>query len=158
MTLRPLSGGYACVDTGGGFTGAAIRHLTHSAMNHAFIILDADQGIILEADPGGARLNLLSSYDGMAVNYSHDAVALAPLSAARGFIGVRYGFLDIAYLGLSLGAGWRPKFVLEQALREDRMICSQLVATFGQRHGLDWRCGQPFAQLVTPGLLNDRIL
>lgn len=168
MASLPTSGCYGCVDIPGSnlrdrVMGSAIRMFTHSAYDHAFVVLDADAGVILQADPSGSRLGKLSDYDGMAMVFSEDAVMggnVAHLTekAAR-FTGIPYGYLDIVYLGLSLGAGWRPPWLLHQVLRQDRMICSQLVAAFGVACGArSWQCGQADAQLVTPGMLGERAL
>jgi len=161
MINKPLTGGYGCVDTGSNFFSQAIKVLTRSNYSHAFIVLDADSGEILEAEPEGARISNLSEYAHRELIFSKDAVK--PSDAAEIMIeaeklkGTPYGFTDILYLGLELGPGWRPKWLLDQVLDERNMICSQMVAYFGHEFGTDWNCGQPDAQLVTPGMLAARI-
>jgi hypothetical protein len=158
MSTTPLTGGYACVDTSGQW-GLAVRFFTRSIYDHCFIIINAELGVILEADPGGARLSVLDRYKGCKIACSTDVIpAASPRSlilAAKKFVGIPYGFLDIAYLGLELN-GIKPKWLLHEVLRTDQMICSQLVAQFGADSGVDWRCGQADPQFVTPGMLAQR--
>lgn len=152
--------------------GFAIRHFTHSKYDHAFVILDADKGTILEAQPHGARVSNISEYKGLPMVFSKDSVFGSPptvtpvvlnalADGAKQFIGKPYGFLDIVYLGMTLGVdpdgdSWICKHVLPHVLDTAREICSQLVAAFGQLFHTDWRCGQRYTQLVTPGLLASR--
>jgi hypothetical protein len=159
----PVSGGYGCVDIRGGslgsaFMGSAIRLFTHSAYDHAFIILDAQAGTILEAQPEGSHIGNLSQYEGLEMIFSPDSVLGGNVGklamAAEPFTGIPYGFLDIVYLGLSLGVHWRPQWLLDRVLKSKDMICSQLVAQFGVKYGANsWKCGQADPQLVTPGML-----
>lgn len=162
----PVSGGYGCVDINGGsigskIMGSMIRHFTHSEYDHCFVVLDAQAGTILEAQPEGSHLANIREYSGLPMVFSTDAVLggnVGKLAQRAGaYIGIPYGFLDIIYLGLELGPGWRPRWLLGQVLRQDRMICSQLVAAFGVACGArSWMCGQKYDQLVTPGMLAAR--
>lgn len=155
----PVSGGYGCVDIPT-FFGKLIRLFTHSPYSHAFVVLDAASGQILEARPEGAQLRHLSEYQGLRQIYSTDYVLNGDVEALRRaaepFVGIPYGFLDIVYLGLAnLGIRW--KWLLRQVRRQDRMICSQLVAEFGYRAGQPgWCCGQSEPQLVEPSELAAR--
>jgi hypothetical protein len=163
---NPVSGGYGCVNIGGGslgskVMGSMIRHFTHSEYDHCFIVLDAGAGTILEAQPEGSHLANIREYAGLPMVFSTDVVLGGNVGKlfmrAEHYVGIPYGFLDIVYLGLELGPGWRPKLLLDQVLREDRMICSQLVAAFGVASGANsWKCGQAYDQLVTPGMLATR--
>lgn len=159
MSDTPLTGGYGVVDISGLF-GFAIRHFTHSQYDHAFIVLDAKNQLILEAQPSGAKVSSLYKYRGLAMEFSTDSISAGTadlMKVARdSYVGVPYGFPDIAYLGLEL-QGIKPRWLLDRVLSEKRMICSQLVAQFGQAFGTNWRCGQEYAQLVTPGMLASRI-
>jgi len=163
MINRPKPGGYGCVDTGGGFLPNAIKALTHSPVDHAFMVLD-DKGTILEAEPGGAKIGNLSEYAHREQVFSTDTVlngTVKPaemLAFASSLVGIPYGFTDILYLGLELGPGWRPKWLLNQVIDERTMICSQLVAHFGAHFGVNWNCGQKYDQLVTPAMLYNRAL
>ena len=158
----PISGGYGCVDTRG-FIGEEIRIFTRSHYSHSFMILNAAEGTILEAQPKGSKISNIHEYDGLDMIFSTDAVlggnVTALMQAAQMFTGIPYGFLDIAYLGLELATGWQWKWLLDRVLSEDRMICSQLVAAFGVKYMANsWKCGQEYAQLVTPGMLATRAL
>jgi len=97
----------------------------------------------------------------MPVLYSRDTVpdpdAAGLTAAARGFTGIPYGFLDIAYLGAVLALNLHPRWLLDLVLSQRTQICSQLVAQFGMVAGADWQCGEPDPQLVTPGMLASRI-
>ena len=160
MTIinTPINGGYGCVATKG-FFATEIKLFTRSKYSHAFVILDAASDLILEAGAHGAQITTaLYNYKRMDSIYSKDALLAGRtadlLDVANKFVGVPYGFLDIAYLGLELGPGWRPQWLLDAVLDENRMICSQLVASFGVMCGAkSWKCGQQYAQLVTPGML-----
>ncbi len=158
----PLTGGYGCADIPGAF-GWAIRHFTRSRWDHAFVVLDAGEGVILEAWPSGSRIASLSEYEGLPLLWSRDTVPgasparLTALARER-FTGIPYGFADIAYLGCVLALHEHPEWLRDLVLGEKRQICSQLVAAFGMACGTDaWCCGQPDPQLVTPGMLGQRI-
>ena len=171
MSNRPLTGGYGVVDIPGWF-GWNIRHFTHSRFDHAFVILDADAGTILEARPGGARISNLSEYAGLPMLFSDDAISRPFVSekwklhpsphqltnmAEQRYVSVGYGYLDIVLLGLEVTFRYTPRWLDRYVLDEHRMICSQLVADFGRRYLMDWNCGQSSPQFVTPGLLARRI-
>lgn len=160
MSTTPLTGGYGVVDIPGWF-GWNIRLFTRSPFSHAFIVLDAVNGIILEARPEGARLSNLSEYAGLRTEFSADRVdaSVADLHRmAAAYVGIGYGYLDIVLLGLVLTLRWKPRWLLTRVLDQHRMICSQLVAQFGAANGQPgWMCGQPDPQLVTPGMLAARI-
>ena len=161
MINPPINGGYGCVDIPG-FNGDMIRLFTRSKYSHAYIVLDAKKDLVLEAGKDGAKITTaLYNYRRMDSIHSTDAVlggsTTALMQAAQMYVGIPYGFLDIAYLGLELGPGWRPQWLLNEVLREDAMICSQLVAAFGVRYlANSWKCGAEYAQLVTPGMLAER--
>jgi len=166
MSNKPLTGGYGCVDIPG-FVGWSIKKMTRSEYDHCFIVLDAKKGTILESQPNrmngrsGAHINNLSEYAGLPMVFSNDYISATQSvmmdEALDAFVGIRYGFPDIALLGIKLATHWQPKFLTDYILDEHRMICSQLVAQFGANFGKDWRCGQENPQLVTPGMLAARI-
>jgi hypothetical protein len=164
MGNQPLTGGYGCVDISSPF-GYAIRKFTRSEYDHAFMILDASDGTILEAQPKGARISNISEYSGMPMVFSDDQCSLLPSvlkAAAQHYVGIPYGFLDIMYLGLEITTrDHRPDgpvddWLLKRVCDTRRMICSQLVAQFGKQFSTDWTCGAPDPQLVTPGMLAAR--
>lgn len=162
MINRPKVGGYGCVDTGSGFFSTAIKLLTRSPVSHAFMVLD-DNGKILEAEPNGTRYGNWHEYAHREMVFSTDTVLSKTvdvgtmLAFADSLIGMPYGFSDILYLGMELGPGWRPQWLLNQVIDERTMICSQEVAHFGAHFGVNWNCGQKYDQLVTPGMLLSRI-
>jgi hypothetical protein len=146
------------VDLSGWFP-ACIRYLTRSRYCHAFVCLG--DGMILEAQPSGSAISPLSKYAGLPMLFSEPAPGYRqdadPEQDEKRWLRIPYGFDDILYLGLAYGLHLRPRWLLAEVEREDRMICSQLVAEWGACHGAAWSCGQPSPQLVTPGLLADRI-
>lgn len=157
-----MPGDYCCVDiTTGNIAGrimdSAIRRFTNSQYNHAFIIVSED-GDIVEAQPRGAALGNISRYDGERKIFSATNLTGEQrekiVETAISCVGIPYGFLDIAYLGLaSAGINWN--WLLNQVLREDRMICSQLVAYCGASALADsWLCGKAHPQLVKPSDLS----
>ena len=137
-----------------------IQIFTRSRYNHAFVILDAEKGTILEAQPSGSRINNISEYAGCPMVFSPDVVLGGNLDAlaiaGEGFTGIPYGFLDILYIGLAT-LGFRWKWLLNRVIHSPDEICSQLVAQFGVAYGAkSWQCGQADPQLVTPAMLAKR--
>jgi hypothetical protein len=157
-------GTYVCVNIGG-FVGWCIKHATHSDADHVGVVIDSD-GTFLESQPDkirgrtGAHINNVREYDGMPMWVSTNRIAAAPAQmlavANSDFVGIRYGFPDIALLGVQTTFHFTPWPMDKIVLSENRMICSQLVATFGRHFGMDWNCGQKSDQYVTPGMLKNR--
>lgn len=153
-----IPGDYVCVDIIRGglparLMGSAIRYATHSKYTHAFIITTED-GEIIEARPEGAAKNHISEYKNMPMFFSTTDLTHQQregiVSTALSLVGTPYGFLDIGYIGLAT-AGIEWEWLLDEVKREDRMICSQLVAHCGISHGVrQWLCGKSCDQLVTP--------
>ena len=136
----------------------AIRLFTRSPWSHAFVVV-SDRAIV-EATPHGARIAALTDYNGSLVAFNDeepkdDAQRHAIVDAARKMIGTRYGFADIAALGL-VGLGVRFRWLDRRVGREDRLICSQLVARAYAAAGLYLFDDRP-AQAVTPGDLGLRL-
>lgn len=165
MINKPITGGYGCVDTGTGFFSTAIKILTRSSVSHAFLVLNAESGDILEAEPNGTRKgNWMKEYSNRELIFSKDTVLSKDVSLSQmmafadSLVGIPYGFTDIVYLGmeLTLGIEHTPNWLFQQVLDERTMICSQEVAHFGAHFGLNWNCGQRYDQLVTPGMLASR--
>ena len=159
----PRTGGYGVVDLSGWFP-ACIKHLTRSRWAHAFIVLNADDGTILEARPAGSAIGNLTQYAGRLMMFSEAAPQAAGLlgpelwdTARKHWTGIPYGFTDIAELGLWYTCHLRPQWLTRLVLSEHHMMCSQLAAEWGQAYGADWTCGQPGPQFVTPGLLGARL-
>jgi uncharacterized protein YycO len=156
-TPWPAPGLYFVVKTHG-FVPWVIRRATRSPFDHAGVILE--DGAIVEAEPGGVRLGHLSEYYGcrIAIN-SGDEITVqqraAVVAAARATIGIRYDDLAIADDGLeTLGVHWQ--WLARRAAGNGELICSALVARAGRAAGLDWSCGQPDFEQVTPALLARR--
>lgn len=159
----PQTGGYGLVDLDGWFP-SCVKYLTRSRWAHAFIVLDARAGAILEARPGGSAIGDLSQYAGQPMLFSEPAPqATGPGPAAlradaiSRWTGIPYGFADIAELGIWYSLHIRPGLLTRLVKREHRMMCSQLVAEWGDSYGARWTCGQDDPQFVTPGLLGARL-
>lgn len=153
MASTPKPGEFGVVRTSGWFP-QAIRLLTRSQVNHAFIVLE-DGHSIVEAQAVGAVISDLSKWEtGHLVVYSRihrdPATATAVCAAARSLVGTPYNFLDIGALAFLL-LGFRWAWLLNRAQSLRRLICSQLVdrsfALAGQRLFAD---GRPDGE-VTPG-------
>jgi len=142
-----------------GFTGFLIRvgQLLcgdASRYTHAGVVLD--DGTVVEAEPGGARITPLSEIerDDEPVAFSRfpltDDQRAAIVKAARGYEGTPYSFLDylsIALETLHLGFGWTKKRVQSSG----HMICSQLVDQSYQDAGIHLFEDGRFPGDVTPG-------
>lgn len=154
--MRP--GSYYCVSTPG-MVAALIRFGTRNHWNHAGIV-----GVryLIEAQPShGVSVAAKSTYDGVDDLITNDSEVLtipqvtAIDAKARSLLRTPYNFLDIASLAL-YSAGIKVKWLARRVMREDRMICSQVVATCYKAAGIDLVPGkQP--QEVTPGDLANRI-
>jgi hypothetical protein len=102
-----------------------------SRFTHAFVVVDAELGLAVEARPGGARIvDYRAEYGDRLTVFSHmdltDAQRYAIVLSAEACIGRGYNWLD--YLALAFTHwGIRPKWLRRHAARTDRLICSQLV-------------------------------
>jgi len=131
---------------------------TWSKYSHVFVYV-GDSSVV-EARPKGAGIAPLAEYLPSNIKWSGDVLSdvqrQSVIDAAKSCVGTPYGFLDIIAIGLrTVGLPWR--WVENRVLREDRMICSQLVAWCGGQAGLDWRCGRDYDQEVTPADLARRV-
>lgn len=152
MATTPAPGEFGVVRTRGWFP-QAIRLLTKSQVNHAFVILE-DGHSVVEATERGAVISDLSKWADHLVVYSRihqSSVSVeAVCRAAEALVGTPYNFLDIVALAL-LNLGRRWTWLLERAQRADRLICSQLVDRAFQKAGLRlFADGRPDGE-VTPG-------
>ena len=113
--MNPAPGCYGVVDLRGVFPWL-IRHFTRSEYSHAFIYLGF--GYILEAQPRGSKISPLSRYDGLPMLFSEPApgyVADPDVNKAQAaWLGIEYGFEDIAWLGLDLGLGIKWGWLLDR--------------------------------------------
>jgi len=155
MPLEP--GRYVCVATPG-FVGWLIRKVTRSAVNHAFAVTGPDE--IVEARPEGTCKGTLSQYAGAyavantgepVTQKQRDAVAAKALT----LVGTPYNFPSILDIGLE-DLGWHWRLLMRFARADRELICSQMVAVAGAAAGLDWSCGKPSPDQVTPGDLARR--
>ena len=130
---EPNIGDYFVVHT----TGIAARLIqlgTWSKWNHAGIYVG--NGLIIEARPSGVKSAPLSKYDNNKIIWStgHDSSLTKAegeeiAKFALGFAGTEYGIWSIIALGfkcLTFGIPFIPADWL--AIREKKVICSQLVA------------------------------
>jgi len=124
-----------------------------SRYQHAFVVVDVENDLVIEARPGGAGYQKLSTYEGRAA-YSHipltDIQRERIVAAAKTCIGVKYNWLDYLALAL-LHLGIRPKWLTKFVSRKDRMICSQLVDEVYYRARIHLFTDGRFPQDVTPG-------
>jgi hypothetical protein len=127
---EPKPGDYFVVKTNG-WAGALIRLGTFSDWNHAGIYIG--EGQVIEATPKGVKINYLNEYNGQPLAWNrHEGLTKEQrdeiLKRAMGFLNLKYGFWSIIVIGLeSVGFKILPPF-LRKAEKENRVICSQLVA------------------------------
>jgi uncharacterized protein YycO len=159
--LKP--GSYLCIRTPG-WLGTIIRAATHSDYSHTLIV--GPDGEAIEATPEGVRKIGLHRYAHPGSPWLACANALEPMTAEQGMevwaaaeaqVGAPYDFLDLAVIGAAdLGWQWNAAFKLLGT--GPWRICSQLAAACGQAATppLDWLCGKPGADQVTPADLARR--
>jgi hypothetical protein len=122
-----------------------------SPYEHAFVVVD--DGKIVEAEPGGARIADLSEYQtrDLAWLSCPDEFREGVVAAAMGFVGTPYNFID--YAVIALRHFHVPIPGLAHRARSTRaMICSQL-AVESARAGKWHLCGDMPAGYVDPGML-----
>lgn len=125
-----------------------------SRYTHAWLVID-EQGTVVEAQPGGARLTTLDAYRGQDIYY-HNAYYLTDEQRARiaeigsGFEGVPYSYMDYLALGLT-HLGLAPKWMRRYVTNSRRMICSQLVDEALRQGGYCLFDDGRLPQDVTPG-------
>ena len=137
-----------------GFVAWAIRVVTRSPYNHAYGYIG--NGMIVEAQPGGAKISPLAKYDGrpqLRSQLALDAVrAIRTVKAYRDQDGIEYGFFDVAAIALSsIG------IVTSKLTDDDSVFCSQLVAIGLRKGGVELGTDKR-SNRFTPGDLADIIL
>ena len=147
MTPRP--GDFFVVRTNG-WAARLIQLGTFSRWNHSGIYVGA--GNIVEAQPSGVTTNHVDEYPAADVVWSTldltDAERTAVCAYALTHRGQGYGWADIAALALvAFGIRWAP--LDNYARRDDRLVCSQLVAYAYDAAGS--RLGDLDPWTVTPG-------
>lgn len=154
-----------------GFTGLFVRlaqRLTGSKKashwTHAGIYVG--DGVVLEAEPGGAVLTHLEDYEGRKMLWSSELFELNSdtrmdlAGEANALLDVPYSFVD--YLSIALHrAHIRPKWVERYVQATGHMICSQLVDEVYKRCGIhlfdDGRLPQDVVPADLGKLLEDRL-
>jgi hypothetical protein len=158
-----IKSGVYGVERGGGFIMAVIRLGLRSRYGHAWVFVGHK---VVAAQPGGVRFDDLPAPEEMALADE----LLDYLEGLRPGIGQqianqaiwlgdghgKYGFLDIAALGLRQ-FGINLGFINRRITRSDRMICSQLVDEVYKRAGVHLFTDGRLSQDVTPGDLADLI-
>lgn len=139
-----------------GFVGWAIQigqwlNGDGSRWTHAFIV--GRDGVIYQAEPGGASAAPLDTYAGRAV-FVHPELTSDQrgrvVAAAKDLLGTPYSFLD--YLSIALHRFHiRPAFVERYVASTRHMICSQLADTAYARAGVHLFDDGRLSQDVTPG-------
>lgn len=111
----------------------------YANFEHAFIYMGG--GLIMEAEPGGARIRPLSEYPAYTVKWSAGHFSLTPaqrnviVTRARKFDGTPYSVLD--YFALALHRLHIPAPGLRSYIRTSKhVICSQLVDICYQAAGV----------------------
>lgn len=130
-----------------------------SHYEHAFIVLE--DGMLIEAMPGGAQIVPLSEYDDRDVLYVSpagltDADRKRICDAARNFEHTPYSFLDYAAI-----AAHRLRLPLpglrDYVAATDHLICSQLVDRAYEDAGIKIFSDSRWDGWVTPGALYKRL-
>lgn len=153
----PAAGLYGVVKTHG-LVPWIIRRTGRTWADHAFVI--AEDGAIIEAEPGGVRLGHLSEYygDRIAINSTEEMTVeqrATVVATAKAMIGKPYNDLAIVDDGLE-SLGWCWRWLAKRAATDGEVVCSQLVAVAGQAAGLDWRGGAASTTETTPAMLARR--
>ncbi len=147
----PDLGEFGVVRTNG-WAGLGIRIITRSTVNHAFVYVG--DGLIVEAQPAGARLAPASLYPGALWSGPGLTAGLgeAIAAAARALVGTPYSWVDCAAIGLTDTLGWHvPEAVRRRLNRRDRLMCSQLVDTAYALGGVHLYDDGRIAGDVSPG-------
>lgn len=118
---------------------------------HAFLVLD--DGTLIEAQPGGARIAGLDEYAGRHVEFVSPELSMeqryAICEKGRELRGTEYGFSD--YLALALHRFHLPIPGLRRKIASPgSLICSQLVDLAYQRAGVQLFADGRFSGFVTP--------
>lgn len=122
---------------------------------HAF--LDIGGGMLIEAEPGGARIRPLSKYTDAEVHWCDNIYTnVAPqirnaiADAGRELRGVKYSFMDYGALAahrLGLDTAWLEEYINNSG----HLICSQLVDLAYTRGGYKIFHDDRWNGFVTPG-------
>lgn len=130
----------------------------YANFEHAFIYLG--DGLIMEAEPGGARIANLSEYDGRSIRWSSGLINLTDqqrndiVRIARSFEGVPYSAADYFALAAHRFHIWVPG--LRHHIESSKcVICSQLVDRVYDLAGVHLFTDKRWDGYVTPGMLDE---
>lgn len=122
-----------------------------SVYTHAVLVLD--DGTLIEAEPGGARIAPITEYAAGAVDWSSWPLSAEQragiMATGRSLVGTPYSFLDYAALAahrLHLPLPGLRRYVASTG----HMICSQLVDYGYQREGVHLFTDNRWPGYVTP--------
>lgn len=146
----------------GGFTGVLVglgQFIIRDASRYTHVFVVLDSGELIEAMPGGAKIESLQKYAGKTKHGSQKAVyvdlgltteqRIRIVDEARKLAGTPYSFLD--YLALALDRFGFKSARLEKYIADTgHMICSQLAVEVVERAGVDI-FGEEISQKITPG-------
>lgn len=125
---------------------------------HAFISIGG--GLIVEAEPGGARIGNVSEYSDIywcegIYTLGTAAQLAATVPVAKGYVGTPYSALD--YFALAAHRLHLPVIGLENYIKNDaHQICSQLVDQVYNVAGIHIFTDNRWAGFVTPADLYNR--
>lgn len=169
--IKPGSFGLAVIQGKLGFwvdKGQEVVERQKYKYTHAFLVLD--DGTVIEAEPGGAKITPLAAYtkrrdvvfsdepvqlylDGV-VGYDLDEaearIREKIVDFGRSLAGTPYNYLDYLAIGLDR-FGIHPALIRRRLARTDRLICSQLVDFAYQHAGIHLFDDGRDPANVTPG-------
>lgn len=166
MTTAPQPGDFAVVRMNGNAgqlirVGQWLNGDGFADYEHAFVLVG--DGMVVEAQPGGAKLTPLSDYLGRPMLWSSGQITMTSgqrakvVSAAHRYVLTPYSFVD--YLALAAHRFHIPLPGLRQDIESSRhMICSQLVDQSYRDAGVELFADGRWPGYVTPADLYYRIL
>jgi hypothetical protein len=140
----------------GGWVGAGIDVVTTSRYCHIRLIV-AEDGSTVEANPPGAMRGRIQGGDVIVTAPLTDAQRAQVATTAAALIGIPYGWLDVAALGLAQ-FGIHPPGLSKRLGRPDRLFCSQLVDLVWRSVGFHAFTDGRLPQNVSPGDIADLAL
>lgn len=113
-----------------GWFGRGVQVVTGSAFNHSGLMINELE--CMSAEPGGARIRLISEYKNDVVAYSQfdltDKQRAQITGWASDHLGTPYDHLGFAAIAVTKILGrFAPRWLLRYIGTHDRMICSYLV-------------------------------
>lgn len=136
-----------------GWVGRGIDVVTSSRYCHVRLITDAD-GSTVEANPPGAYRGRIQTGDVTVTAPLTDDQRAQVATTAAALIGIPYGWLDVAALGLAQFRLHLPGLT-KRLGRPDRLFCSQLVDLVWRSVGFHAFTDGRLPQNVSPGDIAD---